>query len=191
MKVVAINGSARKNGNTAIAIKRVFSVLEKHGIETELIQLSGKSISGCSSCLACYKSKNKKCVNNKDIVNECIEKMSSADGIILGSPVYFTDVSASMKAFIERSGYVAKANDYMFKHKVGVAITAVRRGGATHAFDTINHFFQWNQMFLTGSTYWNMMYGREIGEVENDSEGIVNMDNLGENMAILLEKLQN
>ncbi|WPC42668.1 flavodoxin family protein [Clostridium sp. JS66] len=191
MKVIGINGSSRKDGNTAIAIRRVFSVLEKRGIETELMQLGGKTVTGCNACLGCFKSKDQKCINNKDIINECIEKMSSADGIILGSPVYFSDVTAGMKALIERAGYVSRANDYLFKHKAGAAVVAVRRGGATHAFDTINHFFQWNQMFLVGSTYWNMVYGKEIGEAESDIEGIVNMENLGENMAELLAKLNN
>lgn len=189
MKVVGINGSARKNGNTAIIIKKVFQVLEKHGIETELIQLGGKSISGCKACYTCYKNTDGKCTNSKDIVNQCIEKMAAADGIILGSPVYFTDVTAGMKALIERAGYVSKANGHLFKHKVGAAVTAVRRAGGLHTFDTINHFFQWNQMFIVGSTYWNMVYGREIGEAENDAEGLANMENLGENMAFLLKKL--
>ncbi len=111
MKVIGINGSARKDGNTAIAIRRVFSVFEKEGIETELIQLAGKPITGCRACYGCFKSKDEKCINNQDIINECIEKMSSADGIILGSPVYFSDVSAGMKALIERAGYVSRAND--------------------------------------------------------------------------------
>ncbi|MFZ3102080.1 MAG: flavodoxin family protein [Desulfitobacteriaceae bacterium] len=189
MKVIGINGSARKDGNTAIAIQKVFSVLEEAGIETELIQLAGKSITGCNACYSCFKNKDKKCVNTNDNINECIEKMSLADGIILGSPVYYADVTAGMKALIERAGFVSTANGYLFKHKVGATVTAVRRGGATHAFDTINHFLHYNQMFLVGSTYWNMVYGREIGEVENDTEGINNMINLGENMVVLLKKL--
>ena len=116
--------------------------------------------------------------------------MCLADGIILGSPVYFSDITAGMKALIERVGFVSRANDHLFKHKVGVAVTAVRRGGAIHAFDTLNHFFQLNQMFLVGSIYWNMVYGREIGEVENDTEGMDNMENIGDNMSALLKKLQ-
>jgi multimeric flavodoxin WrbA len=189
VKVIGINGSARKDGNTAIIIGKVFSVLEKAGIETELIQLAGKQIRGCKACNACFKNKDKKCAISNDIVNECIAKMSAADAIILGSPVYFTDITASLKALIERAGYVSMANGYLFKHKVAAGVTAVRRGGAIHAFDTINHFLHWNQMFLVGSTYWNMVHGRDIGEVENDAEGIANMQNLGENMAMLLRKL--
>lgn len=189
MKVVGINGSARKDGNTAIAINKVLHTLEKHGIETELIQLDGDPVRGCNACYACFKNKDKRCIHDDDIINKCIEKMYLADGIILGSPVYFADVSAGMKALIERAGYVSRANDYLFKHKIGVAVNAVRRGGAIHAFDTINHFFQWNQMFLVGSTYWNMLHGWKIGEGENDAEGIANLENLGENMVFLLKKL--
>lgn len=190
MKVIGINGSARKDGNTAIIIKKVFGVLEKAGIETELIQLAGKPVQGCIACYACFKNKNKKCAIENDAINQCIEKMHAADGIILGSPTYFTDVTAGMKALIDCAGYVSMANGYLFKHKAGAAVVAVRRGGAIHAFDTINHFFHWNQMFMVGSTYWNMVYGREIGEVEKDAEGIANMENLGENMVLLLNKLQ-
>ncbi len=190
MKVIGINGSARKDGNTAIIIKKVFGMLEKAGIETELIQLAGKPVQGCTACYACFKNKNKKCAIDNDVINQCIEKMQAADGIILGSPTYFTDVTAGMKALIDCAGYVSMANGYLFKHKAGVAVVAVRRGGAIHAFDSINHFFHWNQMFMVGSTYWNMVYGREIGEAEKDAEGMANMENLGENMALLLNKLQ-
>lgn len=189
MKVVAVNGSARKDGNTAIIIRRIFGVLENHGIETELIQLAGHNIGGCRACYACRKNKDGKCVITGDIVNETVAKMAAADGMILGSPVYFADISANLKALIERAGYIARANDYLFKHKAAAAVTAVRRGGAIHAFDTMNHFFQVNQMFLAGSTYWNMVIGREIGEVESDAEGLDNVQNLGENMVLLLKKL--
>lgn len=190
MKVLGINGSARKDGNTAIIIKKVFGILEKAGIETELIQLAGKPVQGCIACYSCFKNKDKKCAVDNDVINQCIEKMQAADGIILGSPTYFTDVTAGMKALIDRAGFVSTANGYLFKHKVGAAVVAVRRGGAIHAFDTMNHFFHYNQMFLVGSTYWNMVYGMEIGEVEKDAEGIANMENLGENMALLLNKLK-
>lgn len=190
MKVIGINGSARKDGNTAIIINKVFSVLEKEGIETELIQLAGQPIRGCAACYSCFKNQDNKCAFDDDPVNECIEKMRLADGIILGSPTYYSDVTAAMKALIERSGFVSMANGRFFKYKAGAAVTAVRRGGAIHAIDTMNHFFQLNQMFIVGSTYWNMVYGREIGEVEKDAEGIANMENLGENMAMLLKKLK-
>ena len=190
MKVVGINGSARRDGNTAIIIREVFTELEKHGIETELIQLGGKPLAGCRACQACFKNKDQRCVFQDDIINECLGKMQVADGIILGSPTYFADVTAQMKAFIDRTGYVARANNYMFRHKVGAAVMAVRRGGAIHAFDTMNHYLHYNQMFLVGANYWNMVYGREIGEATNDAEGMQNMKVLGENMAWLLTKIK-
>ena len=190
MKVIAINGSARKQGNTAILIKHVFSELEKEGIETELMELAGKKIQGCIACYKCFDNKDGKCAVKNDIVNDCIEKMVEADGIILGSPTYFADITSEMKALIERSGFTSTANCLMFKRKVGAAVIAVRRGGAIHAFDTINHFFHINQMIVPGSSYWNVGIGREIGDVDSDKEGIRNMQNLGENMAWLLKKIK-
>ncbi len=188
MKVVGINGSARKDGNTAILIRTAFKELEKEGIETELVQLAGKKINGCIACCKCFEMKNKKCIV-KDDVNSCIEKMLGADGIILGSPTYFADCSAQMKALIDRVGFVSRANGDMFKRRPGAAVVAVRRGGAIHAFDTMNHFFTIGQMIIVGSSYWNEGIGREIGDVENDKEGIETMKNLGINMAWLLKKL--
>lgn len=190
MKVVAFSGSARKDGNTAIMISEVFKVLEKEGIKTELVQLSGQKINGCIACYKCFANKNKRCAVNDDMVNECIDKMLKADGIILASPTYFADCSAILKALIERSGMTSRANEDMFKRKVGAAVVAVRRGGAIHVFDTINHFFTIGQMIIVGSSYWNIGIGREIGEIENDSEGMQTMTMLGKNMAWLLKKLE-
>ncbi|VVB52597.1 Iron-sulfur flavoprotein [uncultured archaeon] len=189
MKVVAINGSARKQGNTAILIKYVLSELEKVGIETELIELSGEKILGCTACYKCLDKKDGHCAVKSDIVNDCIDKMAEADGIILGSPIYFADITAEMKALIERSGMVALANGSMFKRKVGAAVIAVRRGGAIHGFDSINHFFHISQMIVPGASYWNMGLGRQIGDVQTDEEGIRTMKNLGENMAWLMKKI--
>jgi multimeric flavodoxin WrbA len=191
MKVVAFNGSARWNGNTAILVGHVFEELEKEGIETELIQMAGERIRGCTACLWCKKTKNGTCVLTDDPVNEWISKMRAADGIILASPTYFADITSEMKALIDRAGYVAKANSEMFRRKVGAAVVAVRRGGAIHAFDTMNHFFLISQMIVPGSFYWNVGIGREIGEVEKDLEGIETMQVLGENMAWLLKKIHN
>lgn len=190
MKVVGISGSARKDGNTAILINYVLRELEIEGIETELIQLAGKRIRGCSACYKCWDNKDKQCSIQDDIVNECIGKMIGAEGIILGSPTYFSDVTAEMKALIDRAGFVARANDFLFRRKIGIAVVAVRRAGATHVFDTINHLFLGNQMIVPGSIYWNMGVGREKGDVEKDEEGIQTMKNLGQNMAWLLKKLR-
>ena len=189
MKVMAFNGSARKDGNTAILIRTVFSELEKEGIETELFQLAGKKIQGCIACFKCFENKDRQCSVKKDVVNECIDKMLEADGIILGSPTYFADVSSELKALIDRSGLVAKANADMFRRNVGAAVVAVRRGGAIHAFDSINHFFFIGQMIVPGSSYWNMGIGLDKGAVDQDAEGLQTMQVLGQNMAWLLKKL--
>jgi multimeric flavodoxin WrbA len=189
MKVVAFNGSARKDGNTAILIKHVFKELEKEGIKTEIVQLAGQKIQGCIACYKCFSAKNRRCAVTEDIVNECIEKMEQAEGIILGSPTYFADCTAHIKALIERAGFVSRANDEMFKRKIGAAVVSVRRSGAIHAFDTLNHFFTIGQMIIVGSSYWNIGVGREIGEVEKDEEGLLTMSILGKNMSWLIKKV--
>jgi len=189
MKVIAFNGSARKNGNTAILIKEVFSGLKAEGIGTEMIQLAGKTIRGCTACGKCHKNQNKRCAVDNDFANECIDKMVEADGIILASPTYFADVTAEMKALIDRAGYVARANSDMLQRKVGAAVVAVRRAGSIHAFDTLNHFFLISQMIVPGSSYWNIGIGRAIGDVEQDEEGLETMRALGRNMAWLLKKI--
>ncbi len=189
MKVVAINGSARKDGNTAILVRQVFSVLEEEGIETELVQLAGNPVHGCTACFGCFKELNRRCTLDDDIVNECIGKMDEADGIILASPTYFADVSPEIKALMDRAGFVAMANGGMFRRKVGAAVVAVRRGGAIHAFDTLNHFFFISQMVVPGSSYWNVGIGLDKGDVEKDEEGIRTMRVLGENMAWVMKRL--
>jgi multimeric flavodoxin WrbA len=190
MKVIAFNGSARKDGNTAILINQVFSELEKQDIETEMIQLSGQKIRGCIACYKCFDNKDQRCSVKNDIANDCIEKMLQADGIILASPTYFADVSSELKALIDRAGLVARANDDMFKHKVGAAVVAVRRAGSIHAFDSINHFFLISQMIIPGSSYWNMGFGLEKGDAKKDEEGLQTMAALGRNIAWLLKKIQ-
>jgi multimeric flavodoxin WrbA len=189
MKVIAFNGSARKDGNTAILINYVLDELENEGIETEMIQLAGQSIRGCTACRTCFEKKNQRCVIDNDIVNECIAKMIEADGIILGSPVYFSDITAELKALIDRAGYVGRANENLYKRKIGAAVIAVRRAGAIHAFDSINHFFFIHEMIVPGSSYWNLGIGRQKGEVEHDAEGLRTMKTLGQNMAWLLKKI--
>jgi multimeric flavodoxin WrbA len=189
VKVVAFNGSARKKGNTEALIRRLFEEFEKESIETELVQLSGKTLKGCIACMKCYENKDQRCAVNEDDMNFCIGKMLEADGIILGSPTYFADVSTEMKALIDRAGMVSIANDYMFKRKPGAAVVAVRRAGSIHAFDTMNHFFTINQMIIPGSIYWNMGFGLDKEEVKSDQEGMETMKSLGENMAWLMKKI--
>jgi multimeric flavodoxin WrbA len=190
MKVVAFSGSARKDGNTAILVNAVFKELKKAGIKTELVQFSGKKIRGCIACMKCFENQDKRCALKGDVINDCIEKMLEADGIILASPTYFSDVSAEMKALIDRAGFVAKANQDMFRRKVGAGVIAVRRGGAIHAFDTLNHFFFINQMIVPGSSYWNIGIGLAPGDVNSDDEGMMTMRTLGANMAWLMKKIQ-
>ena len=188
MKVIGINGSARKDGNTAIIVGEVFDELNKEGIETELIQLADYEIQPCRGCFACKGRGN--CVFAKDGFAEIFGRMVEADGILLGSPVYSADVSAKMKAFLERAGVVVATNPGLLRHKVGAAVAAVRRGGGMTTVDTMNHFMLNKEMIVVGSTYWNMAYGKHIGDVLSDDEGMAYMRNLGENMACLIKQLK-
>jgi multimeric flavodoxin WrbA len=188
MKVAAFNGSPRKKGNTYHAIQTVLRELKKEGIKTELIQLGGEQIKGCKACFVCFKKKDKRCVQN-DKLNMFIEKMSEAEGIIIGSPTYFSNVSTEVKALIDRAGLVARANDHLFKRKVGAAVVAVRRAGATYVYSSINFFFGIGEMIVPGSSYWNLGIGFNPGDILKDKEGIATFRDLGRNMAWLLKKL--
>jgi multimeric flavodoxin WrbA len=189
-KVVAFNGSARKGGNTSILLRTVLTEMEKEGIETELIEMSGAKIHGCLSCRECSKRKDHRCGQINDMGNAYIEKMEHADGILLGSPTYVADVTPEIKALMDRACLVSKSNGGFLRRKVGAAVVAVRRAGGIHTFDSLNHFFLINEMMIPGSTYWNIGYGREIGDVEKDEEGIETMKALGQNMAWLLKKVK-
>ena len=189
MKVVAFNGSARKKGNTTILLNRVLEELKKEGLKTELVQLSAGPLPGCIACYKCFKKKNQRCAVEKDALNDYFQKMLEADGIILGSPTYFSDVSASMKALIERCGMVSRANGDLLKRKAGAGVVVARRAGAIHTFSSLNYFFLIGQMIVPGSSYWNVAIGREPGEVEKDEEGIQTMKTLGQNLAWLLKKI--
>ncbi len=182
MYAVAINGSPRKGGNTEMLLKEVLSELDAGGWETELVKVGGTAIRGCMACQKCFENKDNKCAVTKDKFNDIFEKLLRADAIILGSPTYFAAVSADLKALIERAGYVAYANDHAFTGKIGAAVVAVRRGGATHAYDTINHLFQMSRMVLPGSTYWNMGIGLNKEDVAEDAEGMNNMRHLGKSI---------
>lgn len=187
MKVIGINGSSHKEGNTAIIINMVFEELNKAGIETELIQLADIDIQPCGACFACKGRGN--CVFKGDGFCDVFNRIVEADGIILGSPVYSADVSSKMKAFLDRGGVVVATNPGLLKHKIGASVAAVRRAGGMTAIDTMNHFMLNKEMIVVGSTYWNMVYGKNVGDVFNDEEGIANMRNLGQNMAWILNIL--
>ncbi len=189
MKVVAFNGSPRKEGNTSLLIRHVFTELNREGIETESVQVGGETIRGCTACYKCFDRKDRRCAMNDDIANACVEKMIEADGIIIGSPTYFAALTPETKALIDRCGMVTRANGDLLKHKAGAAVVAVRRAGAISVFDTINRFFTISQMVIPGSSYWNIGVGRNMGDVEQDEEGIKTMRDLGANMAWLLKRI--
>jgi multimeric flavodoxin WrbA len=186
MKVVAFNGSPRKEGNTHLLLNHVFRELEKEGVETELISLSGRKVQGCMACYKCFQNKDKHCSFKDDALNDCLDKMLEADGIILASPVYFADVTAEMKALIDRAGFVSMANGGLFRNMVGASVVALRRTGGIHTIDSLNHFFLAAQMIIVGR---GIAIGRDIGEVEKDEEGIGLVKLLGQRIAWLLKKL--
>jgi multimeric flavodoxin WrbA len=192
MRVVAFNCSPRKKGNTASMIQVVLDELKKEGLSTDLIQVGKKKIRGCIACYMCLEKKDSRCHAGKegDILNDCLEKMIEADGIIIGSPTYFSNISTEAKALIDRAGLVSRVNDDLLKRKVGAAVIAARRGGAVPAFSAVNYFFLIGQMIVPGSTYWNLGYGLDPGEVKKDEEGIKTMRDLGVNMAWLLKRLK-
>ena len=185
MKVLAINGSPRKHGNTHLLLEAVLEPMKQANWETEVVQVGAQNIHGCRACGICMKNQDNQCGSGQDAFNAIYEKMLQADAILLGSPTYFSDVTAEMKALIDRAGFVAMANGSAFAGKLGAAVVAVRRGGATHAFDTMNHLFFISQMIVPGSTYWNLGYGLEPGQVAGDTEALRNMNHLGEAMAWL------
>ena len=190
MKALAINGSPRKGGNTEILLRKVLEPLAAAGHKTDFMQVGGTRIRGCTACGACGRLLNKRCVIEDDIFNLAFAKMLEADAIVIGSPVYFADVTAETKALIDRSGRVARTNGGLLWRKIGAGVVAARCGGAIHAVDAINHLFLANQMVVPGSTYWNFGLGREPGEVLADEEALANMKDLGEQIAWLFGLLE-
>ena len=191
MKVVAFNGSPNKEGNTYQAIKLVLNELEKEGIETEIIHVGNKSIRGCIACNQCAIKKNEKCVLPGDEVNEWIQKMKGADGIILGSPVHYSAMGGTMKSFLDRAFYVAGNNGSLLRHKVGASVVAVRRAGGIPTFNQLNNFINYSEMLMPTSNYWNVINGTSPGEALQDEEGIQIMRVLGKNMAWLMKLVEN
>jgi len=187
MKVVVFNGSARAGGNTSILLEHVLAPIRAVGIQTEVLQLGGSDIQPCRGCHVCGQTKDGRCANDDDVANVFIGKMAAADGILIGSPSYFANLTMETKALIARAGAVARATEGLFRRKVAAAVIAARRDGEIHAFDAINHFFLTNQMIVPGSCHWNVGVGREKGDVTRDEEGLRTMRVLGENMAWLLQ----
>jgi len=191
MKVLAFNGSPRKGGNTEILLRAALAPAAEAGMDTGLIQVGGTGVQHCRACYWCAKQKNNRCVNDNDEVNRWITEIMGADAIILGSPTYFADMTADLKAFIDRVAFVARMNDNLFSRKIGAAVVAQRRGGAVNVLDSINHMFLMSRMIVPGSTYWNFGVGRDIGEVSNDKEGMENMRDLGETIVWLVQTTRN
>jgi multimeric flavodoxin WrbA len=190
MKVVAINGSARKDGNTYHALKMVGNKLEENGIDFEIIHVGNKLVRGCLACGKCGQNKDEKCTITGDSLNEWIQVMKQADGIILSSPVYYAGIPGTMKCFLDRAFYVSGSNGGLFRHKVGAAVVAVRRTGGSVTFDSLNHYLTYSEMILATSNYWNIIHGRTQGEVEKDDEGRQIMEVLGNSMSWLLNMRQ-
>lgn len=189
MKLIAINGSPRPQGNTNLLLQTVCEPLEAAGINTRIVQLAGSGLRGCTACMKCVENKNRRCIIDSDPLNDILQQIYAADGLVLGSPTYFADVTTEMKAFIDRSGFVCRANGRLLNRKVGAGVVAVRRGGSMHALQTLQNYFLINEMIVPGSSYWNIAFGRNPGEVANDAEGMETMHRLGENMAWLMGKI--
>lgn len=187
MKVVGFNGSPNKKGNTAIAMNVVFAELEAAGIETELIHVGKENLRGCMACHACVKSQDERCVFKDDSVNEWIQKMKEADGVLLGSPVHFAGVGGTMKSFLDRAFFVGGVNGGLFRHKVGASVAAVRRSGGIPTVDALNKFIEYAEMIMPASNYWNVAHGLAQGEVGQDAEGMQIMEVLGKNMAWIMK----
>jgi len=187
MQVVAFNGSPKANGNTAAAIQLVASELETAGIEVTVIQVGSQLIRGCIACGKCIRNQNERCVIETDQVNEWLQLMKGADGILLGSPVHFASVGGTMKSFLDRAFYVSAVNGSLLRHKVGAAVVAVRRSGGVTTFDDLNHYINYAEMIMPGSNYWNVIHGTRPGDTVNDHEGEQIMRVLGRNLAWLLK----
>lgn len=190
MKVIAINGSPKSDGNTAYGISVAAKELIEAGIEVEVLHIGTNPVRGCIACGKCYKNKNNQCVFDDDITNRLIAKMIEADGIILGAPTYFAGLNGTMKSFLDRAFYVHSANGGLFRHKVGASLSAVRRAGATATIDQLNRYMLYAEMPIVSANYWDVIYGRVPGDAEQDEEGNQTMRILGKNMAWMLKLIE-
>lgn len=187
MKVIAINGSPHQHGNTHIALSTIGEELTKENIEFEIIHIGNAKIRGCIACNKCAENKDEKCILPDTVINEAVAKIKKADGIILGSPVYYAGIAGTMKSFLDRTFYVAGSNNGLFRHKIGASIAVARRAGATATFDNLNHYLTISEIHVAASNYWNTIHGATPGEASQDEEGLQIMRVLGRNMAWLLK----
>ncbi len=190
MKAIAVNGSPRPTGNTFYLLSTVLGELELKGISTQVMQAGGRDIHGCIACGACRKSSVARCAFDDDIINEAVAAIEQADILILGSPVYFGGLTAQMKAFIDRVGYVCRPHK-LLKGKICASVVAVRRNGALTAFNAMNNLFTISEGIIVGSSYWNQGVGAAVGDVAADEEGIQTMKTLGQNIADVAFSLRN
>lgn len=184
MKVLLINGSPNAKGCTFTALSEAAKVLQECGIETEIAQIGNKAVRGCIGCGGCKE--KKRCVFQDDITNEMIEKMEKADGLIIGSPVYFASPNGNLISMLDRFFYAGNC----FAHKPAAAVVSARRAGTTATLDDLNKYFSIRQMPVVSSTYWNMVHGNCPEDVMKDEEGLQTMRNLGRNMAWMLKCIE-
>jgi len=187
MKVIAINGSPKEEGNTFRALTMVGDQLQEEGIDFEIIHVGHKLIHGCMGCGKCGVNKDEECSIKTDDVNKWIQKLKVADGIIIGSPVYYSGIAGTMKCFLDRVFYVAGVNGGLFRHKVAASVVALRRTGGSATFDSMNHYLSNSELIVATANYWNVIHGRNVGEVTQDLEGTQIMRILGKNMVWLLK----
>ncbi len=190
MKVLAINGSPRVGGNTETLLRKAMEPIAAAGHGTELVQLGGRPIRGCTACGACARRKDRQCIMDDDSFNLTFAKMIDAHAILIGSPSYFGNVTAEIAALISRAGYVSMANGGLLKRKIGAAVVAQRRGGAVHVLDSIHHLFLVNQMIIPGSTYWTFGAGTVPLDVLDDAEGLNTLVHLGDQIAWLFQLME-
>lgn len=187
MKVIAINGSPHPNGNTAFALKQAGLSLREEGIDFEILHIGNRAIHGCMACNKCFEKMNGKCIFAHDAVNEALPLLKDADGVIIGSPVYYSGIAGTMKSFLDRVFYVSAANGNYFRNKVGAAVVSVRRSGGSMTYNNLNMYLTISEMCIASSNYWNIIHGHQSGEAANDAEGIQVMRLLGRNMAWMLK----
>jgi multimeric flavodoxin WrbA len=189
MKVLGISGSPRAGGNTDILVNTALEVLAAEGIQTEFLSLADRPVKPCVACRGCFASDTIRCVQNDPAFDGILDKFAAADGVLIGSPVYFGSATPQTMAVLDRVGYVARRHPELLRRKVGAAIVVARRAGQNFTLAQLNFFFLISQMIVPGSTYWNLAFGREKGEVLGDTEGMETVKNLAQNMAWLMRKL--
>ena len=189
MRVLGISGSPRREGNTDILVNTALEVLAGEGLETEFLSLADRPIKACVACRGCFDSETIRCIQKDPAFEGILGKFAEADGILIGSPVYFGSATPQIMALLDRVGYVSREHPQLLRRKVGAAIVVARRAGQNFTFAQLNYFFLISEMIVPGSTYWNVAFGREKGDVRNDEEGMDTVANLARNMAWLMKRI--